>query len=134
LKSTKGVKAFMQATLADLKCLRAAQNEKTKHYSIHFYDKGTFADEDEDTEEYIDYPVFLREDTSDENIGIIDWNWRYLLPLEVVVAENQHISNNEIVAGILWEITYFAPTHKRYLRKMREFKKEAETLNVTDKH
>jgi hypothetical protein len=121
LKNTKGVKAFMQATLADLKCLRVAQNEETKHYSINFYNKSTVTDKD--TEEYVDYSAFLRTDTSNEKISLIDWNWRYLLLMEIIIAKNQHISDNEVVAGILWEITWFAPTHERHLRKMRNFRK-----------
>jgi hypothetical protein len=46
--------------------------------------------------------------------------------MEVVLTENQQITDNEIVAGIIWEITWFAPTHAAHLRKLQKFKKGIE--------
>ena len=132
LKTTKGVKEYMQFSLADLKQLEPNYTDKTKDYTIHFSENIT--DEEDknanEKEEYVQYYAFTRQVGHEEYFGVFESSWGEMLPLEVVIDKDQTPTCNEIVAAVIWELTWMGKTSEEC--KTAWDKKIKEWNNLTE--
>ena len=112
LKATKGVKEYMQLSLADLKRLEPKYTGETKDCTIHF-SESIPDEEDKDAnekEEHVQYYAFTRQVGHEENFGVFEDSWGEMLPLEVVIDKDQTLTSSEIVAAVIWELTWMGAT------------------------
>jgi len=107
LKSTTGCKNFMERSLADLKRLEPKYTDETAKCTIHFSDDSL--DEDHD-EQYVRYHAFVKSADSETDYAVFETAWDEMLPLEVVIETGQTISDNEIIAAVIWELTWKGST------------------------
>jgi len=110
LKATKGVEDYMQYSLADLKSLEPEYTDKTKDYTIHFSENILTEEELNEEKEYVQYYVFIRQVGEKDNFGVFESSWAEMLPLEVVIEKDQTLTGNEIVAAVIWELTWAGVT------------------------
>jgi len=112
LKTTKGVKEYMQFSLADLKRLEPEYTDETKDCTIHL-SENIPDEEDKDAnekEEYVQYHAFIRQVGHEENFGVYEASWGEMLPLEVIIDKDLTLTGNEIVAAVIWELTWMGTT------------------------
>jgi hypothetical protein len=131
LKTAQGVKEYMQRSLADLKRLEPKYTEETAEYTIHFSEN----DKDEDDyseEEFVQYDAFVRKADYEGNIGVFECAWDEMLPLEVIIDNEQTLSDNEIVAAVIWELTWKGSTSEECEKAWIEWWKEREKLTEDD--
>jgi hypothetical protein len=123
LKNTCGVKPWMRETLAELKQLASLNSKAAKRFSIHFYPPETEEETAEDDEVFVLYSVYLLEEGNEQKCSIIDWNWRNVLAMEVF-PQNLEMIDEEIVASVIWGITYFGKTLVAHQRNIKEICEE----------
>jgi hypothetical protein len=111
LKTTKGVKTFMRRSLADLKRLEPKYTDETWKYTIHFSENCKDEDDISD-EEFVHYHAFLREVDYEGNLGVFECSWDKMLPIEVIIDKENPLTDNEIVAAVIWELTWMGATSK----------------------
>jgi hypothetical protein len=131
LKTTKGVKEYMQRSLADLKRLEPKYTDETAKYTIHFSENSK--DEDNDSDEaFVKYDASLRKVDHKGNIGVFESAWDEMLPLEVVIKKEQKLTDTEIVAAVIWELTWNGATFEECKRAWDEWRKVVEKLMEDD--
>jgi hypothetical protein len=134
LKTTRGVKAFMQRSLADLKQLEPKYTDETWKYTIHFSEN--IKDEDDiSDEEFIQYHAFLRDVDYEGHVGVFETAWDEMLPFEVIIDKEQTLSDNEIVVAIIWGLTWMGATFdeckEAWDKKIKEWEqRRIERLNI----
>jgi hypothetical protein len=131
LKTTKGAKEYMQRSLADLKRLEPKYTDETANYTIHFSENSKDEDDDCD-EEFVQYHAYLRDVGYKGNIGVFETAWDEMLPLEVVIKKEQKLTGNEIVAAVIWGLTWKGTTFEECERAWDEWRKEVEKLTEDD--
>jgi hypothetical protein len=127
LKTTKGVKEYMQRSLADLKRLEPKYTDETWKSTIHFTENNKDEDDISD-EEFVQYDVYLRDVDYSGHCGVFEASWDEMLPLEVIIDKEQTLTGNEIVAAVIWELTWMGSTSdecaKAWDKKIKEWDKE----------
>jgi hypothetical protein len=123
LKATQGVKDFMQYSLADLKCLKPKYTDDTEKYTIHFEENTP--DEGDSDEMFVKYDAFVKETGCEHRIGVFESGWDEMLSLEVCIEEGIAPTPNDIVAAVIWDLTWMGPTsaecEKAWEKKLKEW-------------
>jgi hypothetical protein len=123
LKTTQGVRKFMRYSLADLKRLEPKYTDDTEKYTIHFLENTP--EEDDSDEKYVKYHAFIRATDYEGAIGVFESDWNEMLPLEVCIEEGMEPTPNDIVATIIWDLTWMGPTsvecEKAWEKKWKEW-------------
>jgi hypothetical protein len=125
LKTAQGVRNFMQYSLADLKCLEPKYTDDTEKSTIHFSENTP--EEDDPDEKYVKYDAFIRKVDHKGRIGVFESNWNEMLPLEVCLDEGVEPTPNDIVASVIWGLTWMGATSveckKAWEKKWEEWNK-----------
>ena len=112
LKTTKGVKEYMQFSLADLKQLEPKCTNEMKDCTIHF-SENIPEEEDKDAnekEENVKYYACIRQVGHESNFSVFVVPWEEILPLEVIIEKDISPTVNEVVAEVIWELTWMGET------------------------
>jgi hypothetical protein len=81
---------------------------------------------------FVPYDVSLRKVDYEGNIGVFESAWDEMLPLEVVIENAQKLTDNEIVAAVIWELTWTGATFEECKRAWDKWIKEVEKLTEDD--
>lgn len=131
LKTTQGVKEYMQRSLADLKRLEPKYTDETAKYTVHF-SKNDKDEDDDSGEEFVQYHAFVREAGYEGNIGVFESAWDEMLPLEVIIDKGQTLTGNEIIASVIWELTWMGATSEECEKAWDKWLKERENMTEDD--
>jgi len=128
LKTTKGAKDYMQRSLADLKRLEPKYTDETDEYNIHFSENHPDEDDDpNEKEEFVQYDAFVRREVGYvAPIGVFESAWDEMLPLKVVIDSEQTLTINEVVAAVIWQLTWKGATSEECERAWNEYFEDRE--------
>ena len=82
--------------------------------------------------EFVEYFPFVKQVGFEDNFSVINQPWDEMLPLEVVVGKEQTPTGNEIVAALIWKLTWNGVTSEENKKAWNEWAKELE--NVIDEN
>ncbi|MDR0415569.1 MAG: hypothetical protein LBH84_09195, partial [Prevotellaceae bacterium] len=136
LKATRGVKEYMQRSLADLKRLEPKYTDETALYTIHFSENNK--DEGDPYEkkivrhyaEFVQHCAFVQKTGCERTVGVFESVWDEMLPLEVVFAEGQTLTGSEVVASVIWGLTRMGATSEECEKAWKADKTEQQSETV----